>query len=76
MRQTGDYCSGYLYTHIDTEGTMSGFPFEVVPGLKAATARKLIVAGGIRRGRKWTSSMPWGWTPWWGWPFTPARMKA
>ncbi len=48
MRQTGEYCAGYLYTHIDTEGTMSGFPFEVVAGLKAATTRKLIVAGGIK----------------------------
>lgn len=48
MRQTGDYCSGYLYTHIDTEGTMTGFPLEVIPGLKSATTRKLIVAGGIR----------------------------
>jgi phosphoribosylformimino-5-aminoimidazole carboxamide ribotide isomerase len=48
MRQTGEYCSGYLYTHIDTEGTMGGFPFEVIASLKAATDRKLIVAGGIR----------------------------
>jgi phosphoribosylformimino-5-aminoimidazole carboxamide ribotide isomerase len=48
MRQTEPYCSGYLYTHIDTEGTMSGFPFEVVATLKAATIRKLIVAGGIK----------------------------
>ncbi len=48
MRQTDEFCSGYLYTHIDTEGTMSGFPFEVIAGLKAATSRKLIVAGGIK----------------------------
>jgi phosphoribosylformimino-5-aminoimidazole carboxamide ribotide isomerase len=48
MRQTDEYCSGYLYTHIDTEGTMSGFPFEVVAPLREATTRKLIVAGGIR----------------------------
>ncbi len=48
MRQTDPYCSGYLYTHIDTEGTMTGFPMEVIPGLKAATTRKLIVAGGIK----------------------------
>jgi phosphoribosylformimino-5-aminoimidazole carboxamide ribonucleotide (ProFAR) isomerase len=27
---------------------MSGFPFEVIEGLKAATSRKLIVAGGIK----------------------------
>jgi phosphoribosylformimino-5-aminoimidazole carboxamide ribotide isomerase len=48
MRQCDEFCSGYLYTHIDTEGTMSGFPFEVIAGLKAATSRKLIVAGGIK----------------------------
>jgi len=48
MRQTGEYCSGYLYTNIDTEGTMSGFPFEVIATLKSATERKLIVAGGIQ----------------------------
>jgi phosphoribosylformimino-5-aminoimidazole carboxamide ribotide isomerase len=48
MRQTDPYCSGYLYTHIDTEGTMTGFPMQVIPDLKAATTRKLIVAGGIK----------------------------
>jgi phosphoribosylformimino-5-aminoimidazole carboxamide ribotide isomerase len=48
MRQTEEFCSGYLYTHIDTEGTMSGFPFEVIAPLKDATTRKLIVAGGIK----------------------------
>jgi phosphoribosylformimino-5-aminoimidazole carboxamide ribotide isomerase len=48
MRQTEEYCAGYLYTHIDTEGTMSGFPFEVIADLKAASTRKLIVAGGIK----------------------------
>jgi len=48
MRQTGEFCSGYLYTHIDTEGMMSGFPLEVIATLKSATDRKLIVAGGIR----------------------------
>ena len=48
MRQTDAYCSGFLYTHIDTEGTMSGFPFEVIAPLQQATSRKLIVAGGIK----------------------------
>jgi len=41
------YCSAFLYTHIDTEGTMSGFPLEVARRLRDATKRRLIVAGGI-----------------------------
>ena len=43
-----DYCGAFLYTHVDTEGTMSGFPMEVAAVLRATTARQLIVAGGIR----------------------------
>ena len=42
------YCSAFLYTHIDTEGTMSGFPLEVARKLRQATAKQMIVAGGIR----------------------------
>jgi phosphoribosylformimino-5-aminoimidazole carboxamide ribotide isomerase len=43
-----DYCSAFLYTHVDTEGTMSGFPVDVAAILRATTARQLIVAGGIK----------------------------
>lgn len=42
------FCGSFLYTHVDTEGTMTGFPFAIAESLRAATARKLIVAGGIR----------------------------
>ena len=42
------YCSAFLYTHVDTEGTMSGFPMEIARSLRPLTARQLIVAGGIR----------------------------
>jgi phosphoribosylformimino-5-aminoimidazole carboxamide ribotide isomerase len=42
------YCSAFLYTHVDTEGTMQGFPMQVAAILRATTARQLIVAGGIR----------------------------
>ena len=42
------YCGAFLYTHVDTEGTMTGIPLEVVQRLRAATTRRLIVAGGIR----------------------------
>ncbi|MEO7028024.1 MAG: HisA/HisF-related TIM barrel protein [Acidobacteriaceae bacterium] len=43
-----DYCSAFLYTHVDTEGTMQGFPVEVAAVLRACTTRQLIVAGGIK----------------------------
>ncbi len=43
-----DFCGAFLYTHVDTEGTMSGFPTGVAAILRATTARQLIVAGGIR----------------------------
>ena len=43
-----DYCAAFLYTHVDTEGTMQGFPTHVAAVLRSTTARQLIVAGGIR----------------------------
>ncbi len=42
------WCDGFLYTHVDTEGTLQGFPIEVIRPLRAATERQLIAAGGIR----------------------------
>lgn len=46
--QLEPYCAAFLYTHIDREGTMQGFPVEVAERLKQMTKRQLIVAGGIR----------------------------
>jgi phosphoribosylformimino-5-aminoimidazole carboxamide ribotide isomerase len=43
-----DYCAAFLYTHVDTEGTMRGFPMDVAAVLRATTGRQLIVAGGIK----------------------------
>ena len=43
-----DYCAAFLYTHVDTEGTMQGFPIDVAAVLRACTAKQLIVAGGIK----------------------------
>ena len=43
-----DSCAAFLYTHVDTEGTMSGFPMDVAAVLRACTAKQLIVAGGIK----------------------------
>lgn len=42
------YAAAYLYTHVDGEGMMQGFPFEVAARLRKLTARQLIVAGGVR----------------------------
>jgi phosphoribosylformimino-5-aminoimidazole carboxamide ribotide isomerase len=42
------YCGAFLYTHVDREGTMQGFPLEKARTLRELTTRKLIVAGGIR----------------------------
>lgn len=42
------YCGAFLYTHVDTEGTMQGFPIARAQALRGLTQRQLIVAGGIR----------------------------
>ena len=42
------YCGAFLYTNVETEGLLGGFPIDRARALKAATKRKLIVAGGIR----------------------------
>ena len=47
-----DGCAAFLYTHVDTEGTMAGFPMEVAAILRACTAKQLIVAGGIKERRE------------------------
>lgn len=42
------YCGAFLYTHVDTEGTLQGFPIQSARALRPLTERRLIVAGGIR----------------------------
>jgi phosphoribosylformimino-5-aminoimidazole carboxamide ribotide isomerase len=48
MRALEPWCAGFLYTHIDTEGLLLGLPLGVVSGLRSATNKQLIVAGGIK----------------------------
>ncbi|HXA83848.1 MAG TPA: HisA/HisF-related TIM barrel protein [Candidatus Dormibacteraeota bacterium] len=48
VRALDEYCSAFLYTHIDTEGTMTGFPMAVARELAGLTKKQIIVAGGIR----------------------------
>jgi len=48
VRALETWCGGFLYTHIDTEGLLLGMPLDVVSELRSVTAKRLIVAGGIR----------------------------
>ena len=46
--QLEPHVAAFLYTHVDTEGTMQGFPIDVAARLRKLTGKQLIVAGGIR----------------------------
>lgn len=42
------WCGAFLYTHVETEGLLQGFPKDAILPLRSATAHQLIAAGGIR----------------------------
>jgi phosphoribosylformimino-5-aminoimidazole carboxamide ribotide isomerase len=46
--QLEPHAAAFLYTHVDGEGLLGGFPIDVAARLRALTKRQLIVAGGIR----------------------------
>jgi len=46
--QLNPFAAAFLYTHVDGEGLMQGFPIETAARLRRLTERQLIVAGGIR----------------------------
>ncbi len=46
--QLEPYAAAFLYTHVDGEGLMQGFPLETAARLRKLTKKQLIVAGGIR----------------------------
>lgn len=46
--QMEDFVAAFLYTHVDGEGMMQGFPLETAARLRKLTRKQLIVAGGIR----------------------------
>ena len=46
--QLEPWCDAFLYTHVDGEGLLQGFPIDVAMRLRTLTQRQLIVAGGIR----------------------------
>jgi phosphoribosylformimino-5-aminoimidazole carboxamide ribotide isomerase len=46
--QLEPHVAAFLYTHVDGEGMMQGFPIATAARLRELTKRQLIVAGGIR----------------------------
>jgi phosphoribosylformimino-5-aminoimidazole carboxamide ribotide isomerase len=46
--QLESHAAAFLYTHVDGEGMMQGFPIATAARLRKLTLRQLIVAGGIR----------------------------
>jgi phosphoribosylformimino-5-aminoimidazole carboxamide ribotide isomerase len=46
--QLESHTAAFLYTHVDGEGMMQGFPIAIAARLRKLTQRQLIVAGGIR----------------------------
>jgi len=46
--QLEPHVAAFLYTHVDGEGMMQGFPMATAERLRKLTHRQLIVAGGIR----------------------------
>ncbi len=42
------HAGAFLYTHVDGEGMMQGFPIKTAARLRKLTQKQLIVAGGIR----------------------------
>ncbi len=48
VRALSPFVGGFLATLVDTEGLMQGLDFAAVERLRAATDRRLIVAGGVR----------------------------
>jgi phosphoribosylformimino-5-aminoimidazole carboxamide ribotide isomerase len=46
--QLEPHAAAFLYTHVDGEGLMQGFPVATAARLRRLTSRQLIVAGGIR----------------------------
>ena len=51
-RQLEPYCGEFLYTHVDTEGMMAGIDMAAVHRVRAATTRRISVAGGITTTRE------------------------
>ena len=52
MPRLETYCSAFLCTDVDREGTLSGANLKYFASLRDATAHPIIAAGGIRTRRE------------------------
>jgi phosphoribosylformimino-5-aminoimidazole carboxamide ribotide isomerase len=48
VRALSSFAGAFLYTHVDTEGLLSGVDMDAVLAVRAATTKGVIAAGGIR----------------------------
>lgn len=48
VRELSPFVDRFLYTHVDTEGTMSGLNLDAVLAINAEAPGRIIAAGGIR----------------------------
>jgi phosphoribosylformimino-5-aminoimidazole carboxamide ribotide isomerase len=60
MAQIEPFCSGFLCTDVDREGTMTGANLEWFRKLRSATALPIIAAGGIKTRREISTLEKWG----------------
>lgn len=47
VRALEPFCGEFLYTHVETEGSMQGIPVDAVKAVREATTRRVSAAGGI-----------------------------
>ncbi len=47
VHKLDNFCSAFLYTNVNNEGLLKGFPIEEAQTLRVATKKQLIVGGGI-----------------------------
>ncbi len=47
VKNLSEYCSGFLYTCVEKEGTMEAVDFETIKKLRKLTDKKIMYAGGV-----------------------------
>ncbi len=72
MPQLEPYAAAFLYTHVDGEGLLQGFPIDVAARLRKRTQHQPSLPAAFAASRKSMRSMPSALTPSWAWRSTPS----